>query len=1032
MELDASIKKRARYKAHLTRIDNIINGIQSDSQIDVENLSIRESLLTKYYNEYDKVQETIEDSLDESNTEQFNLHVADREKTENKYIACLSKIKSLIKNAEVGTSTSGVSNSVLQGSQGSQSPVVSKVLLPTLNIPIFDGNYGEWRTFIDLFMASVNNNDKLAKSQKFMYLKSFLKNEPLSLISELIITDASYDIALDILRKHYDRKLFIINHHISGLLQATLGKGSSGLREFTLQIKQHINALEALEVKVYNNWDLLLIHILSSQLDRQLRNNYELERNQDTLPTLREFFEFLEKNNFSLGNKGFVAQAQVQTVSHHSQASSTNTRITNCTYCKGLNHSIYKCNKFLNLPVQEKRNFVYANKLCFNCFGSKHSVSQCTRDKCRTCGGKHNTLIHENRVTGEGSNTNFDIRSQGQQVRPQGQQVGSQGQQVGSQGQHSSHNVDSRENENNATHHVALITQGNSENTPSHSQGLTVISKGQVLLATATLNILSPNRQKMQIRALLEGLKPHLYSLKLLKSLRLKTSDIDLHISGISQTQKRISKMVNITIEPTHSGKEKINMTCGVVDNITCELPQTQINTSRFTIPPNVTLADDRFYTPGKIHMLIGADVFYDLIIPGIIRLGQGSPILSNSKLGWVLGGTVLGDDSQAGSSTTLHSVVLHSHTLNDVSELVPKFWQMEEISSKKVISSEDKNCENIFSSTTHQENLEGKFVVNLPLKYELNNLGLGDSFEQAKRRFNNLEKRLELQTVTYGTNSAPFLATRCLVQLAIDGTSSHPLASHTLLKQCYVDDILAGSNSIEGLSELCKELVSLLGTAGFQLHKWVSNVDNLSEKQDVQIHFDKNLSKVLGIIWQPTSDYFKICGVTQSQNMFFSKRNILAEIAKLFDPLGFIGPVIVVGKIIIQKYGLVSSHVNIDEFSESLTLFAKFSDFCKLQRTIAYCLRFVHNSRKNITKYTGPLSVGELKGSLTNRPKWAWDSVNLKENDMILLCQGRDGKVRVAKIKTQNGIYVRPITKLCPLPFSVKDSVAAARGEDV
>ncbi|GFX77377.1 uncharacterized protein TNCV_2955751 [Trichonephila clavipes] len=58
--------------------------------------------------------------------------------------------------------------------------------------------------------------------------------------------------------------------------------------------------------------------------------------------------------------------------------------------------------------------------------------------------------------------------------------------------------------------------------------------------------------------------------------------------------------------------------------------------------------------------------------------------------------------------------------------------------------------------------------------------------------------KTYELTTVTYGTVSAPYLATRTLKQLAMDEANNFPLASPVVMSDCYMDDILSGSESIE------------------------------------------------------------------------------------------------------------------------------------------------------------------------------------------------------------------------------------------
>ncbi|XP_060531501.1 uncharacterized protein LOC132705087 [Cylas formicarius] len=67
------------------------------------------------------------------------------------------------------------------------------------------------------------------------------------------------------------------------------------------------------------------------------------------------------------------------------------------------------------------------------------------------------------------------------------------------------------------------------------------------------------------------------------------------------------------------------------------------------------------------------------------------------------------------------------------------------------------------------------------------------------------------LNTVTYGTASAPFLATRCLKQLAIEYESLNHHASRVISKDFYVDDLLSGADSFEEAVRLCQEVSSIL-----------------------------------------------------------------------------------------------------------------------------------------------------------------------------------------------------------------------------
>ncbi|XP_050297248.1 uncharacterized protein LOC126736761 [Anthonomus grandis grandis] len=168
--------------------------------------------------------------------------------------------------------------------------------------------------------------------------------------------------------------------------------------------------------------------------------------------------------------------------------------------------------------------------------------------------------------------------------------------------------------------------------------------------------------------------------------------------------------------------------------------------------------------------------------------------------------------------------------------------------------------------------------------------------------------KCIELQTVTYGTNFAPFIATRVLKDVALKNIDKYPLAANALLKQCYMDDIIGGCDKIEDLFDLNAQLNSLLNSAGFTLHKFNSNSHNLLEylKKSPSLEYDLNLdkspSKILGLKWQPTDDCLKISVPEITPCDFPTKRIILSTLAQCFDPLGLVNPIIVKGKILMQK----------------------------------------------------------------------------------------------------------------------------------
>lgn len=78
------------------------------------------------------------------------------------------------------------------------------------------------------------------------------------------------------------------------------------------------------------------------------------------------------------------------------------------------------------------------------------------------------------------------------------------------------------------------------------------------------------------------------------------------------------------------------------------------------------------------------------------------------------------------------------------------------------------------------------------------------------------------LNTVTYGTASAPYLATKSLVTLA--DTTSDERVKQSIQNYFYVDDYLSDGDSIIEVVQLAHKEISILSSAKFFLRKWKSN----------------------------------------------------------------------------------------------------------------------------------------------------------------------------------------------------------------
>ncbi|GFW95326.1 DUF1758 domain-containing protein [Trichonephila clavipes] len=163
--------------------------------------------------------------------------------------------------------------------------------------------------------------------------------------------------------------------------------------------------------------------------------------------------------------------------------------------------------------------------------------------------------------------------------------------------------------------------------------------------------------------------------------------------------------------------------------------------------------------------------------------------------------------------------------------------------------------------------------------------------------------KVYELKTVTYGTASAPYLATRVLQQLALDEEKDFPLASEVLLQDFYMDDCLSGASELSEFEKLKSELTQLLQRGGMTLHKWCSNKAASTELREFSLDrsSEEVMVKTLGMLWDSSGDSFTY-KVTTSTDCNYTKRDVLSQIARIYDPLGLLGPVIAKAKIFMQQ----------------------------------------------------------------------------------------------------------------------------------
>lgn len=170
--------------------------------------------------------------------------------------------------------------------------------------------------------------------------------------------------------------------------------------------------------------------------------------------------------------------------------------------------------------------------------------------------------------------------------------------------------------------------------------------------------------------------------------------------------------------------------------------------------------------------------------------------------------------------------------------------------------------------------------------------------------------KIFQFSVLPFGLKCSPFVAIRTIQQLCIDEGHQFPLASEILSRDIYMDDIVSSTSTVEQAVESSHQLIKIFLRGDFELTKWSSNSaevlqsipESLRLSHSVDLSKDPTL-KILGLRWFPDHDYFAF--QVNPDNRPCTKRNILSSIARLFDVLGLVAPMILYAKLLIKDLWL-------------------------------------------------------------------------------------------------------------------------------
>ena len=225
----------------------------------------------------------------------------------------------------------------------------NNVRLPRIELPTFDGQYKDWKSFFDMFKGTVHDHPTLPKVQKLFYLKGALKSDAKRVLSHLPTTEANYDAAIKLLQDRYDNQFLITKAHLTNIMKIEnmRKEGPDSLRKLIGTFNENEMALSALGIDT-KACDFIWVHILSEKLDNETAKEWQLTNVDGKMKTMDDLRQFLERRaraleasirqpemkREALGNKDI----DIRNKSEHCQSYQSTSMI--CSFCKQ-SHRIY-------------------------------------------------------------------------------------------------------------------------------------------------------------------------------------------------------------------------------------------------------------------------------------------------------------------------------------------------------------------------------------------------------------------------------------------------------------------------------------------------------------------------------------------------------------------------------------------------------------------------------------------------------------------------------------------------------------------
>lgn len=836
--------------------------------------------------------------------------------------------------------------------------------LAKIKLREFSGKIADWPIFIAMFDELVHDTD-MKPAEKITQLKTHLTGEAERIVGHIAPSPENYTACYTILRNRYDNKRAMLSHMLDAIFAIPKQKyeTSKNLESLYDTVNECVSSIKAIPLNI-SGWDPILNHVIMNKLSSETIKNYECQlTNVKELQKYGELMKYLESRFLALksAESKNICVTDTKFVQSNNPKKQQNDK--NCIYCKS-KHATMDCKQLLHLPVNERWSWVNKSKLCINCLSNSHDIKTCvSKYSCRVCRGRHHSILHMVQkpiatsanlaVTGDvvlatalvyarntknneqillrvlldqGSQSNFitEYACQALSLRKKRASItifGIGGAPKTSQSLTSLELFSKQNNNFSLKINAIVLTRltnlqhvAKQMSSFSHFQNIAladpsnnVSNKIDILLGAADFaKILKPGLLRGDVDEPIAQNTEFGWVVSGIVN-QSKPKSVVVHVSTLDEQLNRIFETNDIEDDSESSDTEEQKF---------CE--EHYVNThyrddnGKYVIKmpfkdnAEPVLGDSRkkaiatfFQLEKKFQKNEALRVEYTKFIHEYIAMNH-MQISNDDAFGYYLPHHAVFKQS----TTTKLRVVFNASQVSTNGKSLNEQLAIGKTKQRDILAIMIAWRFNKYACTSDIEKMYRQIWVH-PSQRKFQKIIWRDSPDQPLREYC-------LLTVTYGMANAPYVAIRTLFQLANDSQEKFPAIAELIRDNFFMDDNMFGDDSFEELYDSYDGIRKVMRSGGFNLRKWSTNCNELREiipENDLEtpLNSDDNFVKTLGVLWQTNTDTLYLNVEQNSSDNIRTKRQLLSQISTLYDPMGWLAPVILQAKMIMQSVWLLN-----------------------------------------------------------------------------------------------------------------------------